>query len=546
MSASDKKKLRKELEAASLTDKQLSQKKEDKQLKTQTMTFIVVMILVVAIALSSMGMNWYNSTGIPARSTTALTVGDYELSNVDLNYYFIDSVNAFYDDAYEQYSTYTALYVQLYYGLDMTVALNAQYYNENTGETWADYFLNDAIGYAEATYVLYGKAMEAGFELNETQQANLNTSLSNAKASAVYYGYSSLDDYLKAYYGSGANEETFTNYYTVNAIADAYYSAYADTLTYTREELDTFSEENYNAYSTFDYAYYYINIKYFLPEGVELADATEEQRNDAAAAAKAAADALTVNNNLDDLNTAISAMEINAESTVSATEFTKTVYSNISTVYSAWVVDTTRTPGEATVVEYESDTDEDELLDGYYVVLFQGREDYTEPMRAVRHILINFEGGTTENGTTVYSDEEKQTALDKAQALYDQWVADGATEEDFIALVADNSGDTGSNANGGLYENVYNGYMLESFNDWLFDETRQPGDHGIVETVHGYHLMYYVGEEEISYRDYCIEYTLRSTDVSEWYQGLLETVTSTKGSTKYIYTGLILASESST
>ena len=144
MSASDKKKLRKEQEAANLTEKQLTQQKEDKQLKNATIAFAAVMILVIAIVLGSTAMNWYDNSGIPARSTTALTVGEYELSNADLNYYFIDAVNMFYNDIYEQYSTYATMAAQAIYGLDMTQPLNAQYYNEANGETWADYFLSAA------------------------------------------------------------------------------------------------------------------------------------------------------------------------------------------------------------------------------------------------------------------------------------------------------------------------------------------------------------------------------------------------------------------
>lgn len=544
MSASDKKKLRKEQESASLTEKQLSQKKEDKQLKNYTLTFVVVMILVVAIALGSVGFNWYNASGIPARNTTALTVGDYKLSNADLNYYFIDSVNSFYEDAYEQYTTYTTLAVQMYYGLDLTKPLNAQYYNETTGETWADYFLNDAITYAEATYSLYAKAMEAGFALSEEEQTTLNASLASATAVAGLRGYKSLDAYLKAYYGNGADEESYVKYYTVNAIADAYYSAYADSLTYTQDQIDEYNAENYDSFSSFDYSYYYINCKSFLPEDVKDTDATEEQREAARAAAEAAANDLAKSTNLDILNKNIANMEINKDSTsAAATEINGTGIGSVATLYKDWITDSSRKANDITVVEYESDSDDDELVDGYYVVLFEGRKDFNEKMRSVRHILIAFEGGTKDDdGNTTYSDAERQAARDVAQKLYDQWVADGATEEGFIALVKDNSDDPGSSSNGGLYENVYEGYMVEAFNDWMFDAARQPGDHGIVETEIGCHLMYFVCEQDRSYRDLSIEYTLRSIDAGEWYEALLDSVTSTKGNLDHIYTGLVLAS----
>ena len=552
MSASDKKKLRKEQETATLTEKQLSQKQEDKQLKNYTVAFVAAMILIVAIVLGSMGMNWYDNSGIPARSTVALTVGEYELSNADLNYYFIDAVNAFYNDIYNQYSTYATLAAQTMYGLDMTKPLNAQYYNEATGETWADYFVNDAITYAEATYSLYAKAMEAGFELSEEAETYLNASLASTRAQAGLYGFNNMADYLKAYYGNGADEESYVNYYRVNAIADAYYTEYANSLTYTKDQINTYSTEHYNDFSTFDYSYYYLNLKNFLPEGVELASATEEQRNNAAKAAKDAADLLANATDATVLNNLIAGLEFNkGNTTAKATEINRTGYGSIATLYNEWIGDSARTVNETTVVEYESESDQDELLDGYYVVMFEGRNDFSEKMRSVRHILVKFEGGTQEtdadgNKTTVYSDAEKKKAYDEAKTLYDQWVAGGATEEGFIALVKDNSDDPGSSSNGGLYENVYGGQMVEAFDAWLFDANRKDGDHAIVETEIGHHLMYFVGEQDNTYREYCVEQALRNKDVGTWYEALLKDVTSIKGNTDYIFTGLVLASSATT
>ena len=34
--------------------------------------------------------------------------------------------------------------------------------------------------------------------------------------------------------------------------------------------------------------------------------------------------------------------------------------------------------------------------------------------------------------------------------------------------------------------------MVETFTDWCFDSSRQPGDNGMVETEYGYHLMYFI------------------------------------------------------
>ena len=86
--------------------------------------------------------------------------------------------------------------------------------------------------------------------------------------------------------------------------------------------------------------------------------------------------------------------------------------------------------------------------------------------------------------------------------------------------------------------------MVAAFNDWCFDSSRKPGDTGIVETTYGYHVMYFVGNTEQTYRDYLIESDLRTADTDEWYNGLLDTVTVTDGNTDYIRKDLVLGSAS--
>ena len=111
----------------------------------------------------------------------------------------------------------------------------------------------------------------------------------------------------------------------------------------------------------------------------------------------------------------------------------------------------------------------------------------------VRHILIQIQGGTTdENGVTTYSEDEWAACEKEAQAILDSWLAGDKTEESFAALANEKSEDPGSNTNGGLYENVYEGQMVQPFNDWCFDESRAYGDYGLVKTDYGYHVMFFV------------------------------------------------------
>ena len=109
MSASSKKKLRKEQEAAKLTEKQLTAQKEAKKTKLYTVAFAVVMIVILVIAVT-VGINQtVANSGMRERNTTALTIGEHELSNADLNYYFIDTVNNF----YSQNGNYASLFKAL-------------------------------------------------------------------------------------------------------------------------------------------------------------------------------------------------------------------------------------------------------------------------------------------------------------------------------------------------------------------------------------------------------------------------------------------------
>lgn len=114
----------------------------------------------------------------------------------------------------------------------------------------------------------------------------------------------------------------------------------------------------------------------------------------------------------------------------------------------------------------------------------------------VRHILILPEGATIETVTTEeFSDEAWAAGEQKAQEILDQWLSGDKTEDGFATLANENSADTGSNTNGGLYSGVTEGQMVEAFNDWCFDSSRQVGDYGIVKTQYGYHIMYFCGSQ---------------------------------------------------
>ena len=115
----------------------------------------------------------------------------------------------------------------------------------------------------------------------------------------------------------------------------------------------------------------------------------------------------------------------------------------------------------------------------------------------VRHILIMPEGGTTgEDGYPVYTDEAWAAAEAEATKVYNEWKSGDRTEDRFAQFAQQYSKD-GSASNGGLYTDVYQGQMVEAFNDWCFDEARKVGDHDLVKTQYGYHIMFFSGSRDI-------------------------------------------------
>lgn len=115
----------------------------------------------------------------------------------------------------------------------------------------------------------------------------------------------------------------------------------------------------------------------------------------------------------------------------------------------------------------------------------------------VRHVLIMPEGATSENiRTDTFEDAAWEASRQKAEELLKQFEQGDKSEESFAELAKAHSQD-GSASNGGLYSGVQEGQMVEAFNDWCFDDIRQPGDYGLVKTEFGYHLMFFVDSQPV-------------------------------------------------
>ena len=549
MSASDKKKLRKEQKAAILSEKQRQQQAETKKLAIYTTCFILAMVLVAGVFLTVLGVNFVKTSGIIEKNTIAATVGDRKLNTVEFNYYYTDAINDFYNDWYSQSSEDPDSYMLSVLGLDTTLPLNEQIQNEETGKTWADYFIDEAINNAKSDYALYDLAMgDETFVFPEESQETLDNTMNNLASYATMYGMST-SKYLAAIYGSGASAKSYETYYQRSLIADAYSQAHKDSITYEDADIRAYEADKIANFTSYTYYNIYMSHSAFLQGGTADENGTvtysDDENNAARATLKEAAEKLATATSLEELKSLAETIEVAEGYSVTVNENVHVLHTSLNTTLSDWLCAEGRKEGDIEAIpNYVKDADgnETDQANGYYVVLFGGKDDNTAPMGNVRHLLVKFEGGeeNAETGDILYSDEEKAAAKEEAESYLKTWKEGEANEASFIELVKAHSDDTTAET-GGLFENINpNSSYVDNFLNWSIDPARKAGDAEVIETEYGYHVMYYVGDSELSYRDYMITNEMRSADQETWYNGVLETVTTSVGNTSKLKLDLIM------
>lgn len=553
MSGSSKKKLRKESNAAALTEKQQKQAKEAKKLKVYTRTFVVIMVVIVAL-LVGVVVHQPISDAI-YRNVHALTVGDHEITAIELNYFYTDAIFKHYSQYSEKYGQYAATYAALMEGIDFTKPMNEQVRDPATQKTWAESYLEGAIQNAKETYALYDRAMaDKDFTFNIEESATLKNFENYLEMYAYYNGFSSVESYLRGSYGDGASLETYKAYCTVGEIANAYKNERRGEIEYLDEQYRDYEKGKETDYSRFSYATFLISINTYLSGGTPTEEDgkttivySDEEKKAAKDAAFADVQYLLENeilNGAKSMNLAIGRLDkYKDKKDATATEKTKVFGSTITDKdVMAWLSSEDRTPSEMGYIEVitttkDADGKEVKEVTGYNVILFLGRDDSMQKLQNVRHILLKIDGMEDfETGEIVSDEEDRQVAKNAAEKVLDIW--NGKTDEEktgdaFGELAKTFSEDT-SASDGGLIGNIYPDQTVKEFNDWCFDENRQKGDVEMIETEFGFHIMYYVGESDISYRDSLIKEEMLERDINKWLSSLAGDMSLIKHNLDYV------------
>lgn len=540
MSASDKKKLRKEQAASALTEKQLQEQREAKKLKTYTIAFVTAIALVVLIAVGVLVGRGVIQSGVFEKNTVAANINGKDLDTVEMNYYFNDAVNNLYSEWYQSYSDSTDTYLQYFMGLDVTKPLNEQ---TNTEEDilWSEYFLKEALDKAKSDYALEALALAEGYTMTEEEQESVDNIINNLPTYATLYGYSSADKYLQAMYGYGSTAKTYEEYCRRGALATSYYNTHLEALTYEDSDIRAYEKDKFDDFSAYSYSSCYLSYNNFLEGGTEDENGeitySEDEEQAARAELKKVAEELATATSVEDLEQKAEKIEFpDEESTVSVTTTDRSLHTEIGEVLRDWLSDSARKEGDIAALPSVTGEGDEAVTNGYYVVIFHSRDNNDSYMGTVRHLLVEFEGGTEddETGDTVYSDDEKKAAKETAESYLKMYNDGEKTEDAFIELVKEYSADSTAEE-GGLFEDVnLDSGLVETFTDWSIDPSRKEGDVEIVESPYGYHVMYFVGFSELTYRDSMIVNEMKTADQEEWYEGIKEPVAAELKDSKYV------------
>ncbi|MGN0571497.1 MAG: peptidylprolyl isomerase [Candidatus Fimenecus sp.] len=458
---------------------------------------VVAIVLAVVVGLAAI-YSIVNFFGLPQKVLTAAKIGDERVTVAKYNFYYMDLYLNTYNQSQSYDSYYGSGYGAMYTGYDSSKTPMEQEYPGGTIEgfdgenpTWADYFRIQALNYLQ-TYMAYAKlARETGVTLDEEEQAEIDEQVESIRSTAESNDYS-LNRYLTKIYGKGVDEQLLREVMEERQLAYKY--AQQKQIEVEDGVTDAQIDEEY-AENIADYALFTLYGFTVTADTSAIADdATDDEKaaatEDAMAKAKEQANAYAANVSSPEtlLEQAKAYKSTATESSVKLEDVTgSTLLYSYSQEASDWALASDRAVGDVTVLE----------TDNGYAVLYMAvlpHKDTTKPVD-VRHILIQFESSTDEDGNTVeLTASEKEAYYQQAQAIYNQYL-ENPTEDNFATLANDNSDDTGSNTNGGLYEDVHVGDMVTEFNDWCFDPNRKPGDTGIIETTYGYHVMYYVGND---------------------------------------------------
>ena len=167
-------------------------------------------------------------------------LGDMEMTNADLQIYYWMQVMSFLNEN---------SYYLTYYGLDYTQPLDTQMAMIEEGQTWQQYFLSCGLDAWSCYKVLAAEAKACGFDQqSEDYQTYAAAVRDEVAASAVNYGYESIEEMLSKVVGAGSNAEAYYQYLLDYYLGYLYFNELYEAQMPSDADIEAFYDENLSAY----------------------------------------------------------------------------------------------------------------------------------------------------------------------------------------------------------------------------------------------------------------------------------------------------------
>lgn len=509
---------------------QPKEKKEKKKVSKKTLTAVGItaaVVLLGCIGLAGVTLMKEQNNVTAVASTENMDISKEML--VCYYHYILDS----YKEAYGEEQLLS------YYQLDLSKSLKDQAYPANDGTTWYDQVMNMAKSSLSQMLMVAEAAKADGYEMTDEIEQQVEEEIADTDVSS---------------YGNGVTIDDLRDVMRLQYYTQAYYEHYIDSMSYTDEELETYYNENKTTYDLCNIALF--AVTYSTED--ETADTEETSaEEDTADTEETSAEEDTADTEETSAEEETSdTEETSAEETTEPEELTQEEAKALSDELAAATdLASFQNIAREILIDHMGYTEGEELdsavealdnegyqyqegselaewafggakvgetyvveSDGtYYVYMLTKEPARDESMTVnVRHILFNIQEHAGEDGDM---DAAREECRQLAEDCLERYNEGDKTEDSFAALANELTEDPGSNTNGGLYENVYEGEMVQPFNDWCFDASRQPGDTDIVETDYGMHVMYFVGNAGEFWKT-SVTNALKSQALSQWFTDL--------------------------
>ncbi len=425
-----------------------------------------LLLFAAVFALISLG----TEENVPAETLESKADGpaavlrEHALPAADANYFYIDHILRGSSQA------------QQYPAPDPSLPLDGQYYDRGNSITWAEHYAREALEEAARIYALADAARKEGFAASGAVQAEVEQWMRSVKAQSDREGFETPRQYLRSIYGGKADTESYEAYLTLLFTVRDYCAYKEDGFTYDDAALRAYEAENYHRFSSFTFHRVYVGTA-TRSEEKALQLARKLTQSEAADASQ--------------LNKAIEKLDASLDPCVTEQEVP---YEELPEAVRQWLCFEGRTEGDMTI--YADTAGADGVTLGYCVIMFRSRGENTRPLVNLHHIFA--------------------ATASEAEQLMALYQAGEHTQESFIAL--------GTSVEHGcdVLTDVYPGQLTQELDAWCFHEYRLIGDVEILQTQRGFHIVYFAGLSQLTYRDHLITQALRARDYAAWREEVLD------------------------